>query len=77
MAAKSSVGEMVLMHRKAAGLSRRQLAMFAGVGSTVIFELEHGKETVRLDTLLKILQALNISIVYRSPLMDELADASG
>lgn len=75
MAAKMAIGEIVLRHRQAAGLSRRELAMFAGVGPTVIYELEHGKDTIRMDTLVKILDALNISIIYQSPLLEEMTDA--
>lgn len=75
MAVNMTIAEIVLLHRKAAGLSRRELAMFSGVGKTVIYELEHGKETVRLDTLLSIFRTLNISIRYDSPLLKELDHA--
>jgi len=45
--------------------------MIAGVGKTVIYDIEHGKETVRLITLLKVLDALNISVNMVSPLMEQ------
>ena len=64
--------EVVRMHRKAAKLSRIQLAELAGVGKTVIYDIEKGKESVQLDTLRKILKVLNIKIVLTSPLMDNL-----
>ena len=60
------------MHRKAAKLSRVNLAELAGVGKTVIYDIEKGKESVQLDTLRKILKVLNISITLTSPLMDHL-----
>jgi transcriptional regulator with XRE-family HTH domain len=60
------------MHRKAAKLSRVHLAELAGVGKTVIYDIEKGKESVQLDTLRKILKVLNISITLTSPLMDHL-----
>jgi transcriptional regulator with XRE-family HTH domain len=41
------------------------------MGKTVIYDIENGKETVRLNTLFKILEALNISISLDSPLMDQ------
>ena len=41
-----------------------------GVGKTVIYDLEKGKETLRLNTLLKILDALNISVSLDGPAMD-------
>ncbi len=66
------LAEVVRLHRKAARLSRVQLAELAGVGKTVIYDIENGKESVQLDTLTKILNVLNISIVLKSPLMDNL-----
>ncbi|MDD4190039.1 MAG: helix-turn-helix domain-containing protein [Mangrovibacterium sp.] len=59
-------------HRKIAGLSQRQLAELAGVGKTVIFDLEKGKETIQLDTLRKILTALNIKVQLTSPIMNQI-----
>ena len=59
-------------HRKIAGLSQLQLAELAGVGKTVIYDIEKGKETIRLDTLRKILLVLNISVKLTSPLMDQI-----
>jgi HTH-type transcriptional regulator/antitoxin HipB len=55
-------------HRKAAHLSQLQLAELAGVGKTVVFDIEKGKETVKLATLRKILKVLNIRAVLISPL---------
>lgn len=65
----SSVGRIVQFHRKQAGLSRIALADIAGVGKTVVYDIEKGKETVWLNTLLKILDALNITIFLDSPMM--------
>lgn len=64
------LADVIRMHRKAARLSRVQLADMSGVGKTVIYDIEKGKETVRLDTLRKVLKVLNIKIVLTSPLMD-------
>jgi transcriptional regulator with XRE-family HTH domain len=55
-----------------AGLSQLQLAEMAGVGKTVVFDLEKGKETVQLDTLRKILSVLNIKVQLTSPLMNQI-----
>jgi transcriptional regulator with XRE-family HTH domain len=65
---------VVRLHRKAAKLSRIQLAELAGVGKTVIYDIEKGKESIRLNTLRKILKVLNIKIVLTSPLMDNLTN---
>ncbi len=59
----------VKFHRKEAGLSRLQLADLAGVGKTVVFDIENGKATVQAQSLSKILTTLNIRCVFHSPLM--------
>jgi len=66
------LADVIRMHRKAAKLSRVQLADMAGVGKTVIYDIEKGKETVQLDTLRKILRVLNIKMELTSPLMENL-----
>lgn len=64
----SPFSAVVRFHRRQAGLSQAELARLAGVGKTVIFDIEKGKSTVRLDTLLRVLEALNIRLEWRSPL---------
>ncbi len=64
------LAHLIKMHRNAAKLSRVQLAEMAGVGKTVIYDIEMGKETVQLNTLRKILKALNIKIELVSPLIN-------
>ncbi len=74
------LGLIVQFHRRQAGLSRIDLADIAGVGKTVVYDIENGKQTVRMNTLLKVLGALNISIFLDSPLMDRFKagdDAQG
>lgn len=63
------LGAMVRFHRKMAKLSQIELATFAGLGKTVVFDIEQGKESVRLSTLLKVFRVLNISIKFHGPLM--------
>ena len=48
------------------------LADLAGVGKTVIYDMEKGKVTIRFSTLQKVLKALNIKITFTSPLMEVL-----
>jgi HTH-type transcriptional regulator/antitoxin HipB len=72
MAQSQELKEVIRMHRKAAKLSRVKLAELAGVGKTVIYDIEKGKDSVQLDTLRKILKVLNIKIVLTSPLMENL-----
>jgi HTH-type transcriptional regulator/antitoxin HipB len=69
------LAQIIRLHRRAAKLSRVQLAELAGVGKTVIYDIEKGKESVQLDTLRKILKVLNIRIILKSPLMDNLQNS--
>ena len=71
-----NISDIVLFHRKKSGLSRNQLADLAGVGKTVIYDIEKGKETIRFLTLQKVLKALNIKITFTSPLMEMLNEKS-
>jgi len=66
----NELAKVIWLHRKAAGLSRVQLAELSGVGKTVIYDIEKGKESVQMDTLQKILKVLNITIILTSPLME-------
>ena len=70
------MSEIVLFHRKKSGLTRNELADIAGVGKTVIYDIEKGKETIRFSTLQKVLAALNIKITFTSPLMEVLNEKS-
>ncbi len=63
------IAAIVRFHRKKSGLSQVEFAKLAGLGKTVIFDIEKGKLSVRLDTLLKVLNALNIKIEFQSQLM--------
>jgi HTH-type transcriptional regulator / antitoxin HipB len=65
--------EILRQHRRLSGLSQSQLAKIAGVGKTVVFDLEHGKESVHFDTLKKVLGALNIRFVLQSPVLERSA----
>jgi y4mF family transcriptional regulator len=61
---------IVRYHRRLSGLSQAELARLAGVGKTVVFDIEHGKESVQLDTLKKVLAALNIKFILQSPVLE-------
>ena len=64
------LSRVIRFHRRKSGLTQAALAKLAGVGKTVVFDVEHEKQTLQIDTLLKILKALNISIQFNSPLMN-------
>ena len=72
-AAMNSLPELIKIHRKKAALTQAQLARLAGVGKTAVWDIENGKESVQWDTLQKIFRVLNITIEWRSPLIDRLA----
>lgn len=65
------IRDIIKYHRKKAGLSQKSLADIAGVGKTVVFDIEKGKDTVQFKSIINILKALNISITLNSPLMDK------
>ncbi|PKP20400.1 MAG: transcriptional regulator [Bacteroidetes bacterium HGW-Bacteroidetes-21] len=69
------LSRIIKKHRKAAGLSQLQLAEMAGVGKTVVFDIEKGKETIQLDTLRKIFRVLNIKVVLQSHLMNQIMNS--
>ena len=48
--------------RKARGLTLKQLADQAGIGKTAMFDLEHGNPGVRLNTLIAVLDQLDMHI---------------
>lgn len=62
-----TLGDTVRRHRKLAGLSQAELAQLAGVGKTVVFDLEQGKATMRMATVLRLLAALNIRLGWTAP----------
>lgn len=63
------IGRMLRFHRKKAGLTQKELAKHAGVGKTVVFDIEKGKATVQLATLFSLLRVLNIQCIFQGPLM--------
>ena len=63
----NDIASMVRYYRKQSGLSQRDFAKVAGIGKTALFDIEKGKETVQLNTLLKVLDVLNIKIKFDTP----------
>ena len=56
------LGDVVRQTRKALSLTQPQLALAAGVGVRFIVDLEAGKPTVRLENILRVLQALGATL---------------
>ena len=60
------LGDVVRQTRKALSLTQPQLALAAGVGVRFIVDLEAGKPTVRLENVLRVLQALGATLAVSS-----------
>jgi HTH-type transcriptional regulator / antitoxin HipB len=71
-----SIGRVIKYHRRRSGLSQAAFADLAGVGKTSVFDIEKGKATVRLSTLMPVLKTLNINVLLESPLMDEYLETT-
>ena len=52
------LGEVLRAARKQLGLTQPQLALAAGVGVRFIVDMEAGKPTLRLETVLRVIEAL-------------------
>ncbi|MBU1137509.1 MAG: helix-turn-helix domain-containing protein [Proteobacteria bacterium] len=49
---------IIRFHRKRNGLTQQELAELAGLGKNMVYELESGRQSVRLENLLKVLYVL-------------------
>lgn len=56
--APSQLGDALRAARKQLGLTQPQLALAAGVGVRFIVDLEAGKPTLRLELVLRVIDAL-------------------
>lgn len=52
------LGQTLRAARKQLGLTQSQLALAAGVGLRFIVDLEAGKPTLRLETVLRVIESL-------------------
>ena len=68
---ENDIGKIISFHRKKTGLSQKEIADIAGIGKTVVFDIEKGKLTVGYDKILKLFKILNINIIFSSQLMDQ------
>lgn len=67
----NKLSKIIREHRKKAGLTQKQLADLAGVGKTLIFDIEKGKISIQFNSILSVLEILNIKIKATSPLMNK------
>lgn len=57
-------GQIVQTARKREGLTRKQLAAKTGLTYMTIRNIETGKTDPKMDTMLRIMEALNYDIVF-------------
>jgi y4mF family transcriptional regulator len=64
LAAKEAeeIGAAVLRSRKSLGLRQDELALAAGVSTRAIHQIEHGKPTSRLDSIVPVLGVLGLRL---------------
>ena len=67
----SQLAEIVRSERKRQKVSQIRLSQLADVGVRFVRDLEDGKETVRLDKVLAVLETLGIAIELSTPGDDE------
>lgn len=59
------LGQALRNRRRSLGLSQIQVCDLAGVGPAFLYELEHGKPTVRLDKVMAVLEVLGMGLQLR------------
>lgn len=65
-----TLGKYIPFLRQKAGLSQSDLAELAGLSRTSIQGIESGKESLQIDTLLKVCYVLNIRLSFDHPLLE-------
>lgn len=58
----TEIGSIIKKERKAQAISQEELAGLAGTGVRFISDLENGKQTIQLDKLLKVIEALGLGL---------------
>ena len=61
----AQVAEQVVKERKALGLSQKELAELTGTTQSAIARLESGGRPPRIDTLLRIAEALDCELIVQ------------
>lgn len=69
-----NLSAVIRQTRKLAHLSQNELADMAGVGKTLIFDVEKGAKKISLEKLIRICNALNIKIELKLPLELEVEE---
>jgi HTH-type transcriptional regulator / antitoxin HipB len=67
------IGMTVTEERNRLALTQAELAFIAGVSTRVVHQVENGKETSRLDSIVAILDALGLALVVAADSVDSEA----
>lgn len=65
-----AAGRAVRLERERIGLRQDELALAAGVSTRVVHQIENGKATSRLDSLVAVLDALGLSMEIKGTLRE-------
>ena len=71
----AEIGRMVAGNRLARGLSQQELAVLCGTTQSAIARLERGGRPPKLDTLLRLAEALDADLLLEMRLRDPGQDA--
>lgn len=63
--AAGALGAAIHARRRQLEMTQEQVAELADVGPNFLYQLEHGKPSVRLDKVLSVLQVLGLELVLR------------
>jgi ribosome-binding protein aMBF1 (putative translation factor) len=66
----ADVGRMVAQNRQARGMSQQELAILCGTTQSAIARLERGGRPPKLDTLMRIADALDAELLLEMRLRD-------
>lgn len=58
--------DYVLNYRKKKNLSRDDFGAIAGVSKNVVIAVEKGKETIKLESLLKVINTIGLKILFHA-----------
>lgn len=65
---KESIAVLIKTLRKEAGLSQVKLSEIAGVARSAVQQIEAGKLSIQLNTVMKICTVLNLNLILENPL---------
>ena len=66
-----NIANYVKTERKKIGWTQERFAMYAGVSTKFLIELEGGKKTLRMDKVLAVLRLLDATLVVKERAYEE------